>query len=259
MLVDSHCHLNFPDFKDQVTDVINRAVANDVAYMQTICTKISEFAAVLAIAEQYNNVWCSVGVHPNNVENEPLVTAAELTKLANNPKVIGLGETGLDYYYERSPREKQKLSFIEHIKTSQSTGLPVIVHTRAADEDTIEILREQYAKAKFPALIHCFSTGAKLAHAAIELGMYISISGIVTFKKAEELQSIVKDLPLSSILVETDAPYLAPMPYRGKTNEPAYTRNTAQFIADLKGISYEEVARVTTENFFKLFGKAKLL
>jgi TatD DNase family protein len=256
MLVDSHCHLNFPDFKDQVADVIKRAVANDVGYMQTICTKLGEFPQILTIAEQYDNIWCSVGVHPNNVENEPLTTASELIKLASNQKVIGLGETGLDYYYERSPREKQQQSFIEHIKASQATGLPVIVHTRSANEDTIDILRDEYAKAKFPGLIHCFSTGAALAYAAIELGMYISISGIVTFKKATELQDIVKDLPLESILVETDAPYLAPMPYRGKTNEPAYTRNTAQFIADLKGISYEEVAEVTTRNFFGLFGKA---
>ncbi|MCE3233598.1 MAG: ycfH [Rickettsiaceae bacterium] len=257
MLVDSHCHLNFPDFKDQIDDVVKRAVANDVGYMQTICTKLSEFPQILSIAQQYENIWCSVGVHPNNVENEPLVTAEELTELTKNPKVIGLGETGLDYYYERSPREKQQLSFIEHIKTSQNTGLPVIVHTRSADDDTIDILQEQYAKAKFPGLIHCFSTGAKLAYAAIELGMYISISGIVTFKKAEELQAVVKDLPLSKILVETDAPYLAPMPYRGKTNEPAYTKNTAQFIADLKGVSYDEVAEVTTKNFFELFTKAK--
>lgn len=257
MLVDSHCHLNFPEFANQIDDVVARAVANDVAYMQTICTKLVEFPRILEIAKQHKNVWCSVGVHPNNMEEEPPFDSETLISLAKDDKVIGLGETGLDYYYERSDRIKQKQGFLAHIAASQETRLPVIVHTRSADDDTIEILQEQYAKKKFPALIHCFSTGAKLAYAAIELGMYISISGIVTFKKANELQDIVKDLPLDKILVETDAPYLAPMPYRGKTNEPAYTKNTAQFIADLKGISYEEVAETTTRNFFDLFTKAK--
>ncbi len=258
MLVDSHCHLNFPDFKDNLDEVVSRAVAGDVAYMQTICTKLAEFPNILTIAKQYPNIWCSVGVHPNNVADEELVTAEKLVALANDPKVIGFGETGLDYHYEHSQREKQQLSFIEHIKASQSAGLPIIVHTRAADDDTIDILHQQMKNGKFIGLIHCFSTGAQLAHAAIEMGMYISISGIVTFKKATELQDIVKDLPLESLLVETDAPYLAPMPHRGKTNEPAFTRLTAQFIADLKGISYEEVAKVTTRNFFDLFNKAKL-
>jgi TatD DNase family protein len=257
MLVDSHCHLNFPDFNGQIDEVVARAVANDVGYMQTICTRLSEFPQILGIAEKYKNIWCSVGVHPNNVDGEELATHEKLIELTHNPKVIGLGETGLDYYYERSDRQKQQQSFIEHIKASQSTGVPVIVHTRAADDDTIEILQNQMAKQKFTGLIHCFSTGAKLAYAAIELGMYISISGIVTFKKSTELQEIVKDLPLEKILVETDAPYLAPMPYRGKTNEPAYTKNTAQFIADLKGIIYEEVASTTTRNFFDLFKKAQ--
>lgn len=256
-LVDSHCHLNFPDFKDNLDEVVERAVANGITSMQTICTKLHEFPAILAIAEKYPNIWCSVGVHPNNVADEELAKAEELVKLAQSPKVIGFGETGLDYYYEHSPREKQRLSFIEHIKAAQATGLPVIVHTRAADDDTIEVMQEQMQNGSFKGLIHCFSTGAKLAWGAIEMGMYISISGIVTFKKATELQEIVKTLPLDRLLVETDAPYLAPMPHRGKTNEPAFTRHTAEFIAELKGISYEEVAEVTTRNFFDLFSKAK--
>ena len=257
MLVDSHCHLNFPDFKGQIDEVVERADKNGVKYMQTICTKMAEFPDILKIANDYENIWCSVGVHPNNVEGEELVEVSKLIELAKNPKVIGLGETGLDYYYEHSPREKQQKSFINHIEASQENGLPVIVHTRAADDDTIEILQNQYKKKPFPGLIHCFSTGEKLAKAAIDLGMYISISGIVTFKKATELQEIVKDLPLESLLVETDAPYLAPVPYRGKTNEPAYTRHTAEFIADLKGISLDEVAKVTSDNFFSLFGVSR--
>lgn len=258
MLVDSHCHLNFPDFNNQIANVVQRASAMDVKYMQTICTRLGEFPQILDISNAYENIWCSVGVHPNNVAEEELVSSEELIRLSNNKKVIGIGETGLDYYYEHSPREKQCLSFIEHIKVSQKTGLPVIVHTRDADDATIEILQQQYAKKPFTGLIHCFSTSSKLAYAAIELGMYISISGIVTFKKATSLQDIVKDLPLASLLVETDAPYLAPSPHRGKTNEPAFTRHTAEFVADLKNLPYEQIAQVTTQNFFDLFTKARV-
>jgi len=257
MLVDSHCHLNFPELSSRLNEVVSGAKAADVGYMQTICTRMREFPAILEIAENYDNIWCSVGVHPNNVAEEPPVFAEEIIAATKNTKVIGIGETGLDYHYEHSPREAQTRSFLEHIKASRETCLPVIVHTRSADDDTIEILQNEMKKGKFPGLIHCFSTGAALAHGAIELGMCVSISGIITFKKATELQDIVKELPLSSLLVETDAPYLAPMPHRGKPNEPAYTRLTAEFIATLKGISYEEVAQVTTENFFRLFSKAK--
>jgi TatD DNase family protein len=259
MLVDSHCHLNFPELSNRLDEVIASAKAADVGYMQTICTRMSEFPAILEIAEHYNNVWCSVGVHPNNVAEEPPAFAEAIIVASKNPKVIGIGETGLDYYYEHSPREAQTRSFLEHITASRETGLPVIVHTRGADDDTITILKNEMKKGQFPGLIHCFSTSAALAHAAIELGMYVSISGIITFKKATELQDIVKELPLSSLLVETDAPYLAPMPHRGKGNEPAYTRLTAEFIAALKGIRYEEVAKITTENFFGLFRKCQYL
>lgn len=258
MLVDSHCHLNFPEFSGKLDTVIANAANMDVHYMQTICTRMREFPDILKIANDHKNIWCSVGVHPNNVGEEKLVTAEELISAAQNNKVIGLGETGLDYYYENSPRQLQTLSFIEHIKASRATGLPVIIHTRAADEDTISILNSEMEKGKFTGLIHCFSTSEKLALSAIEMGMYVSISGIITFKKALELQEIVKKLPLSSLLVETDSPYLAPTPHRGKPCEPAYTRHTADFIAQLKGINYEEVARTTTENFFKLFTKASV-
>jgi TatD DNase family protein len=256
MLIDSHCHLNFPELSSRLDEIIASANAADVGYMQTICTRMSEFPNILAIAEKYDNIWCSVGVHPNNVAEEPPVTAEELISAAKSPKVIGIGETGLDYHYEHSPRKEQISSFIEHITASRETGLPVIVHTRNADDDTIEILQNEMKKGEFTGLIHCFSTGEKLAIAAIEMGLYVSISGIVTFKKATELQEIVKKLPLSSLLVETDAPYLAPMPHRGKPNEPAYTRHTAEFLAQLKDIAYEEVAKVTTDNFFKLFKSA---
>lgn len=259
MLVDSHCHLNFPEFTGKIDSILANAKSMDVGYMQTICTRMAEFPAILDIANQHSNIWCSVGVHPNNVAEAPIVTAEELVAAANNSKVIGLGETGLDYHYEHSPRALQTNSFLEHIKASRETSLPVIIHTRAADDDTISILQNEIKNGKFPGLIHCFSTGQKLAEAAIEMGMYVSISGIVTFKKAVELQEIVRNLPMTSLLVETDAPYLAPMPHRGKPNEPAYTRHTAEFIAGLKGISYEEVASITTENFFNLFKKASLL
>ena len=259
MLVDSHCHLNFPELYSRLDEVVASAASQGVTYMQTICTRMREFPQILAIANNYKNVWCSVGVHPNNVAEEPPVAAVEIIAAARNSRVIGIGETGLDYYYEHSPRKAQARSFIEHITASRETGLPVIVHTRSADDDTITILQTEMKQGKFPGLIHCFSTGQKLAEAAIEMGMCVSISGIITFKKAEALQNIVKDLPLTSLLVETDAPYLAPMPHRGKSNEPAYTRYTAEFIAQLKGVTYDEVARVTTGNFFSLFKKARII
>lgn len=256
MLIDSHCHLDFPDFAHELDAVITRAHQVDVKIMQTICTKLTAFPAILTLAERYDSLYCSVGIHPNEVAEQPKATADELVTLSTHPKVIGLGETGLDYYYENSPRQQQIDSFLEHIEAARRTGLPVIIHTRAADEDTVDLLEAEMKKAPFPGLIHCFSTGRRLAEKSIELGLYISISGIVTFNKAVELQETVKTLPLSRLLVETDAPYLAPTPHRGKRNEPAFTRNTAEFLARLKGLSYDEVAQATTANFFALFTKA---
>ena len=258
MLVDSHCHLDFPEYSATLDAVLARAAEHDVGYLQTICTKISQFAPILSIAEKYPQIGCSVGIHPNHVAEEAKVTASEIIALTEHPKVIGIGETGLDYHYEYTPHAAQRESFIAHIQAAQATQLPVIVHTRDADEDTIAILEEQMKVQSFPGLIHCFSTGRALAERAIEMGMYISISGIVTFKKAADLQDAVKALPLTSLLVETDAPFLAPIPHRGKTNEPGYTQLTARYIAQLKGITYEEVAQVTTDNFFRLFSKARL-
>lgn len=256
LLVDSHCHLNFPDFKGEEDEIVNRAEKEGVAVMQNICTRIKEFPAVLAVAEKYDNIYASVGIHPHEAEKEQ-TTVEELVNLASHPKVIGIGETGLDYYYEHSPREEQKESFKIHIEAARKTGLGLIVHSRSADEDTVEILANEMKKGEFKGLIHCFSSTRYLAQKSMELGLYISISGIITFNKSDELREIVRDIPLEKLLVETDAPYLAPVPFRGKRNEPAYTKKTAEFIADLKGVSYEEVADATSNNFFDLFSKAK--
>ncbi len=255
-LVDSHCHLNFPDFKDDLDEVVGRARAAGVGVMQTICTKMSEFDEVHAIAEAYDDIYCSVGVHPHEAGKEPMVTVETLEEKAALPYVIGLGETGLDYYYEHSPRDEQQESFRRHIEASRRTGLPVIIHTRDADDDTIRILDNELRRGTFPALIHCFSSGKYLAEKCIEMGLYISLSGIVTFKKAEALREAVTVIPVERILVETDAPYLAPTPYRGKRNEPSYTIYTNRLVSEIKGIDEESCAQITTQNFFSLFSRA---
>ena len=256
MLVDSHCHLNFPDYKDDLDAVIARAHEAGVGVMQTICTKSHEFLSIRAIAEKYDDIYCSVGIHPHEAGHD-IVSAEQLVEWASHPKVIGIGETGLDFFYEHSPRTEQEESFRRHIAASRITKLPIIIHTRDADEETVSILRDEMRKGAFPGLIHCFSTSQQLADSAVELGLYISISGIVSFKKAEALRDSIKTIPLNRILVETDAPFLAPIPYRGKRNEPAYVAETNKIVAELKGVSPEECARVTTQNFFDLFTKAK--
>ena len=253
MLVDSHCHLDFADFADERDAVVARARAAGVATMLTIGTRLDQFPAVRAIAETYDDVWCSVGAHPHEAADHAATTAAELAALAAHPRVVGIGETGLDFHYDHSPREIQERVFRAHIAASRDTGLPLIVHARAADFDIARILREE----KPPAgVLHCFSSGRGLAEAALELGFYISISGIVTFRKAEELRAIVRDVPLESLLVETDAPYLAPVPYRGRRNEPAYVAATAAAVAELKQVAPEKLEAATTANFFRLFAKA---
>ncbi len=255
-LVDSHCHLNFPDFEGKVAEAIQAANESGVKYMQTICTKISEYEEVYAIAEHNDKVFASVGIHPHDADKE-FISAEDLIELTKRPKCIGIGETGLDYFYEYSDREKQKLSFVEHIKAAQETGLPIIIHTRDAEEDTYNILKEQMKIKPFKMLLHCFTGTTEMAEKCMDLGSYVSISGIVTFKKAEELQETVKNhIPLDRLLVETDSPFLAPVPFRGKSNQPAYTRNTAEYIATLKGINFDEIAVATTDNFFELFSKA---
>jgi TatD DNase family protein len=257
MLVDSHCHLDFPDFGPELDAVVRRARDAGVGTMLTIGTRLSAFDGVRAIAERYDDIWCSVGVHPHEAAVEPLNEARELVERASHPRVVGIGEAGLDYYYEHSPRDDQIRNFRAHIEASRETGLPLIVHARDADDDLCQILRDEHARGTFPGLIHCFSSTAKLAQTALEIGFYISISGIVTFKKADELRTIAANVPLERLLVETDAPYLAPMPHRGKRNEPAFVRNTAQAVARLKGIEAAQLETVTTDNFFRLFTKAR--
>lgn len=257
-LVDSHCHLDFRDFEGELDDVVDRAREAGVGAMVTICTHLSRFERVRAIAERYDNIWCSVGVHPHEADAEgEAATVEALVSLAADPLVVGIGETGLDYYYEHSSRERQQTSFRNHIAAARETGLPLIVHTRDADEDTAEILAEEYRKGPLKGLIHCFSTSPYMAEKALEIGFYISLSGIITFKTAENLRETVRGLPLDRLLIETDAPYLAPVPKRGKRNEPSFVAHTGAMLAELKQVDMEELARITTDNFFQLFDKAE--
>lgn len=256
MLVDSHCHLDFPDFADDLDEIVSRAEEAGVGTMLTICTHVTKFTQVLAVAKRYDNIFCTVGIHPHNAGDQPDTSADDLIKMAEHPKVVGFGETGLDYFYEHSPREAQQRAFRAHIEAARRTGLPVIVHTRDADDDMMAILADEHGKGAFPGLIHCFSSTRELAEKSIDLGLYISLSGIVTFKKAEELRATVEGLPTDRLLVETDAPYLAPVPKRGKRNEPAFTAHTAKLVAGLKGMDEDTFANATTDNFFRLFTKA---
>lgn len=258
-LVDSHCHLNFPDFREDIEDVIKNARASGVGVMQTICTEVEEFDEVLGIAEKHEGIYCSVGVHPNESGEKKPADLQYLLSKTSHPKVIGIGETGLDYHYERSDRAIQQESFRIHIDAARQSGLPLIVHTRVADEDTVAILTEEMKKGAFKGLIHCFTSSQMLAEKSVELGLYISLSGIISFKNAQAIRDTVKTLPLERLLIETDAPFLAPLPHRGKRNEPAYVKHTNQKLAEIKGISEEECAAVTTTNFFRLFDKAKPL
>ena len=253
MLVDSHCHLDVPEFARERDAVVARARAAGIGTMLTIGTRLDQFADVRAIAERYDNIWCSVGAHPHEAAAHATINAADLAALAAHPRVVGIGETGLDYHYNNSPQQTQELVFRAHIRAAHDTGLPLIIHAREADADIARVLRDEGAKA---GVLHCFSSGRGLAEAALDLGFYISISGILTFKNAEELRAIVRDVPLERLLVETDAPYLAPVPYRGRRNEPAYVAVTATAVASLKGIEPAQLATATTENFFRLFSKA---
>lgn len=261
MLVDSHCHLDYPALAKDREGVVARARQAGVGRMVNISTTRKDFEQVRATAEQFEDVYCTVGVHPHHVADEgENLTAEDLIKLAAHPKVVGIGETGLDNYYKDGPREQQAHSFREHIRAGIATGLPIIVHSRDAEEDTARILREEGAAGKKPiGVLHCFSSRRILAEEALALGFYISLSGILTFKKSEELRNIARDVPMDRLLVETDAPFLAPEPYRGKICEPAYVANTARVLAEIKGVSPEEVARQTTENFFHLFSKVRPL
>lgn len=255
MLVDSHCHLDFPEFAPELDAVVERARAAGVGRMITIGTRLSTFPAVLAIAERYPDICCSVGVHPHEAAREGEVTAERLVEIARHPKVVGIGESGLDYYYDHSPRAAQQDVFRLHIRAAAASGLPLIVHSRNADEDTAALLREGARAGRLTGVIHCFSSTRLLAQAALDLGFYISLSGILTFKNAVELRAIAAELPDDRLLVETDSPYLAPVPKRGKRNEPAFVQHTAARLAKLRGQSPSELAARTTENFFRLFAK----
>ncbi|BBK31963.1 TatD DNase family protein [Stella humosa] len=257
MLVDSHCHLDFEDFAAERDAVIDRARAAGVGTMLTIGTKLSEFDQVRAIAEAYPDIWCSVGIHPHEAETEADIDAAGLVALARHPRVVGIGECGLDFFYDHSPRDRQEAVFRVHADAARRTGLPLIVHSRDADDEMIRVLQEESHGGALKGVLHCFSSGRLLAEEAVKLGFYISFSGILTFKKAEELREIARDLPADRLLVETDAPYLAPIPHRGKRNEPAFVASTAAKLAGIRGLSVAEVEALTTENFFRLFDRAQ--
>jgi TatD DNase family protein len=254
-LIDSHCHLNYPELADTAA-VVARAKAAGVGLMQTISTKRSDFAEVKKLAETYPEIYCSIGIHPHDAAEHEDISEAELLAEASHPRVIGIGETGLDYYYEHSPRIAQQELFRRHIRVGRALDLPVIVHSRDADEDTVAILQEEHINGPFRFLIHCFSSSKYLSDKSVELGGYISASGIITFKKSQSLRDSFASVPLARLLVETDSPYLAPEPYRGKPCEPAYTAYTARKLAEVKSVSIETLTQATTNNFFTLFSKA---
>src|ERR1700730_7384159 len=255
MLVDSHCHLDFPDFADELDAVVARARAADIGRIVTISTRVARHAGLLAIAERLPYLFCSVGPHPHNAHEELDVTTVDLVTRARHPKVVAIGEAGLDYHYDYSPRDAQEAGFRAHIAAARATWLPLVVHAREADADVGRILEEESGKGAFPAVLHCFTAGRELALRAIDLGLYISFTGILTFKKSEELRAIAAELPADRILVETDAPYLAPGKFRGKRNEPSYVTEVAKVLAAARGVSFDHIACQTTENFFRLFSK----
>ena len=257
MLFDSHCHLDYLARDGDLDAVIARARDAGVDAMITICTKLSEFEMVREIAAHHDGIWCSLGVHPHEAAEEGQRTATRLIELSQATEVVGIGETGLDYFYEHSPREAQQDSFRAHIAAARETGLPLIVHARDADQDTVAILQEEHAKGSFGGVIHCFTAGPELAQAALDIGFYISVAGIVTFKKAEDLRAVVRDVPLDRLLIETDAPYLAPVPMRGKRNEPSFVAHTAAAVAKLKDLTVTDLAQATSDNAFRLFSKAR--
>ncbi len=255
MLVDSHCHLDFPDFVPELDAVVARARMAGVGRMVTISTRVKKHAQVLAVAERYPDVFCSVGTHPHHSHEELDVDATMLISLSKHPKIVAIGEAGLDYHYDTGPHELQAKSFRQHIAAARETGLPLVIHSRDCDDDMAQILTEETGQGAFPAVLHCFTGGRGLAFKAIELGLHISFTGILTFKRSDDLRAIAADLPADRIMVETDSPYLAPLPYRGKRCEPAYVAETAKVLASVRGVSPEEVAAQTTENFFRLFNK----
>ncbi len=255
MFADSHCHLNYKGLYEQQPEILARARARGVSAMLNISTRESEWDAVIGTAERELDVWATVGIHPHEADQHPDIGTARLVERAAHPRVVGIGESGLDYYYDHSDRDRQRASFRAHIAAARETGLPIVVHTRDAEEDTAEILREEMGKGAYPGVIHCFTASGAFADIALKLGLYISISGIVTFKNAKDLQETAARLPIERLLIETDAPFLAPVPHRGKTGEPAFVADTAEFLAKLRGEDVSVLAEKTAENFHALFAK----
>jgi TatD DNase family protein len=259
MLVDSHCHLDFPDLQGRLPEVLAAAAAHGVGRLVTISTLVSRYETYRDLSEAHNAVFFTIGTHPHNAGAEPAVTAEQLVALSAHPRCIGIGEAGLDYHYDKSPRDVQQQVLRTHIAAARESGLPLIIHARDADDDMRAILSEEMARGRFDAVLHCFSSGAALARTGVELGLSVSFSGILTFRKSDEIRQIAASVPRDRLLVETDAPYLAPEPFRGKTNEPAYVSHTARVLAGVVGVSETEIAAVTTANFYRLFRKAALI
>jgi TatD DNase family protein len=255
MLIDSHCHLDFPDFGGEIGDVVARARGAGVGRMITISTRVRRFDRIATLIDSFDDVYGSVGTHCHNAAEEDDVTLQEIVALARHPKVVAIGEAGLDYHYSFSPPEVQARSFRKHIEAARRTGLPIVIHAREADADIAAILEEEMALGRFEGVLHCFSSGPELARRGLALGLYVSFSGILTFKKSDGLRSIARETPRDRLLVETDAPYLAPMPMRGKRNEPAFVGNTAGVLAETIGVSQAEIARITTDNALRLFAR----
>jgi TatD DNase family protein len=254
-VVDSHCHLDYPGLAEDLVQVIARAEEAGVKLMLSIGTRVRKFDQILAIAERHAHVFCTVGTHPHNAAEEPDVAAEELVRLARHPRVVGIGEAGLDYHYHHSPRDQQAKSFRIHIEAARESGLPLVIHSREAEADTAAILEEEVAKGAFKPLLHCFSSKVELAERGLKLGAYVSFSGILTYKNAEEIRDVARQVPLDRLLVETDAPYLSPVPYRGKTNEPAFVVKTLQKLAEVRATTPADMAAMTSRNFFTLFDK----
>lgn len=255
MLVDSHCHLDFPEFQPELDAVVTRARDAGLGRMVTISTRVKRHAQVLAIAERFPDVFCSVGTHPHNAHEELDIGADDLLRIAENPRVVAIGEAGLDYHYDNAPRDAQEQGLRAHIDAARRSGLPLVIHSRDADDDMARILEEETGKGAFPAVLHCFTGGRDLAIRAVALGHYVSFSGILTFKKSEDLRAIAAELPADRVLVETDAPFLAPGKFRGKRNEPSYVVETAKVLAETRKAGFDDIARQTTDNFFRLFAK----
>jgi len=256
MLVDSHCHLDFPDFQSRLPEVLAAAEAAGVGRIVTISTHVARYETYRALAEAHDSIFCTIGTHPHNAAVEPDIPAQHLIELSKHPRCVAIGEAGLDYHYDKSPRDVQQRVFLTHIEAARETGLPLVIHARNADEDMIRILSEEMRRGRFDAVLHCFSSGEKLAQVGVELGLYVSFSGILTFRNSDDIRRIAASVPHDRLLVETDAPYLAPVPHRGKTNEPAFVAHTARALAEVIGETGETIAQTTTANFYRLFTKA---